>query len=171
MPRNVKDIIAKLPESRRKSIMDAADAMYVEEMTLAELRQARFSSQAKLAEKLGIKQAALSRLERRSDMHISKLRQLIAGMGGTMKIVVRFPGRDPVSVNLFDALGSRAGVKESRRKKSGAASEKESLIETFPIAVSEKEWSVVPKPRDLPSRRRITEKPTKTKHKTKRSKT
>jgi transcriptional regulator with XRE-family HTH domain len=131
MPRNVKDIIAKLPEPRRKAIMDAADAMYVEEMTLAELRKARLSSQAKLAEKLGIKQAALSRLERRSDMHISKLRRLIAGMGGTMKIVARFPGRGPVSVNLFDALGSDAlgslagaGVEESHPKKRRTASAK-----------------------------------------------
>jgi hypothetical protein len=33
--------------------MDAADAMCVEEMTLAELRQARFSSQAELAENWG----------------------------------------------------------------------------------------------------------------------
>src|SRR5262249_50244697 len=124
MPRNLKDILAKLPESRRKAIMDSADAMCVEEMTLAELLQARFTSQAKLAEKLGIKQAALSRLERRSDMHISKLRRLISEMGGTMKIIACFPGRVPVSINLFDALGPRVVVKKIRPKKTKAASKK-----------------------------------------------
>jgi len=110
MPHNVKDIIAKLPESRRKAIMDAADAMYIEEMTLAELRQARVGSQVKLAKKLGIEQAALSRLERRSDMHISKLKKLIAEMGGTMTIVAKFPDHAPVRVNLFEALGRPPGI-------------------------------------------------------------
>jgi hypothetical protein len=105
MPRNVKDILAKLPESRRKAIMDAADAMYVEEMTLAELRQTRFGSQVELAKKLGIGQAALSRLEHRKDMHISKLRKIIGGMGGTMFIIVKMKDRPPVRVNLFAALG------------------------------------------------------------------
>jgi transcriptional regulator with XRE-family HTH domain len=111
MPRNVKDIIAKLPEARRKEIMDAADAMYVEEMTLAELRQARVGSQVKLARRLGIEQAALSRLERRSDMHISRLKKLIAGMGGTMTIVAKFPDHAPIRVNLFDALGRPLGIR------------------------------------------------------------
>jgi hypothetical protein len=85
--------------------MNAADAMYVEEMTLAELRQTRFGSQAELAKKLGIGQAALSRLEHRKDMHISNLRKLIDGMGGTMYILVKMKDRPPVRVNLFNALG------------------------------------------------------------------
>jgi hypothetical protein len=39
-------------------------------MTLAKLREARLRSQAQIAEKLGIKQAAVSRLERRTDMFL-----------------------------------------------------------------------------------------------------
>jgi hypothetical protein len=115
MPRNVKDIIAKLPEARRKGIMDAAETMYVEEMTLAELRQVRVGSQVKLARRLGIEQAALSRLERRSDMHISRLKKLIAGMGGTMTIVAKFPDHAPIRVNFFDALGRPPGTRRSDR--------------------------------------------------------
>jgi hypothetical protein len=115
MPRNVKDILAKLPEARRKAIMDAADVMYAEEMTLAELRQVCLGPQAELAKKLGIQQAALSRLERRKDMHISKLKKLIAGMGGTLHIVAKFPDRPPVRVNLFDALGHPLVIKRGVR--------------------------------------------------------
>jgi hypothetical protein len=150
----------------------------------------------KLAEKLGIKQAALSRLKRRSDMHISKLCRLIAGMGGTMKIVARFPGRGPVSVNLFDAIGSDAvdsdalgslvgaGVKERLPKKRKVASGKvkrragvslKQAVESFPIEVSEEELSTLPElRRDVPPWRRLVDKAAKkatTKHKTARSKT
>ena len=61
-----------------------------------------FSGQ--LAEKLGIKQAAVSRLERRTDMYLSTLRNLIVSMGGTLRIIAQFPDRPPVCINQFEAL-------------------------------------------------------------------
>jgi transcriptional regulator with XRE-family HTH domain len=113
MARTLREVLAELPESERKEILDLADAMYVEEMTLTELRKVRLGSQAELAQKLGIKQAAISRFERRADMHISKLRKMIDGMGGTLKIVARFPDRPDVSVNLFDALGTATEARKA----------------------------------------------------------
>jgi hypothetical protein len=53
---------------------------------------------------LGIKQAAVSRLERRTDMYLSTLRNLIVSMGGTLRIIAQFPDRPPVCINLFHAL-------------------------------------------------------------------
>jgi transcriptional regulator with XRE-family HTH domain len=115
MARTLREVLAELPESERKEILDLADAMYVEEMTLTELRKVRLGSQAELAQKLGIKQAAISRFERRADMHISKLRKMIDGMGGTLKIVAQFPDRPAVSVNLFDALGTATKARKTRK--------------------------------------------------------
>ncbi len=44
-----------------------------------------------LAELLNKKQAAISRLERRSDMHISTLRAFVKALGGKLEIIASFP--------------------------------------------------------------------------------
>ena len=62
-----------------------------QEMALAEVRKAMFLTQGDLAEMLHIKQAALARLENRTDMYISSLRKYIIALGGELDIVARFP--------------------------------------------------------------------------------
>jgi hypothetical protein len=37
------------------------------------------------------KQAAISRFERRSDMHISTLREFISALGGRLQVIASFP--------------------------------------------------------------------------------
>jgi DNA-directed RNA polymerase specialized sigma subunit len=94
----------RLPKARRDKIAARTDELITEEMTLAKLREARLRSQVQIAEKLGIKQAAVSRLERRTDMYLSTLRELISAMGGTLKITAEFPDRPPVRITQFRAL-------------------------------------------------------------------
>ena len=60
-------------------------------MPLQELRQARQLSQEQRATILQVKQASISKLERRTDMYISTLRQFIEAMGGELEIVAKFP--------------------------------------------------------------------------------
>jgi hypothetical protein len=119
MARNARDLFADLPEARRKAILARADELIAEEMTLIELRKAILGSQAKLGERMGIKQAAVSRLERRTDMRVSTLRQIIDGMGGRVRIIAQFADRSAVSVSLFDALDpgrKTATAKPSHRR-------------------------------------------------------
>ena len=101
---NAKDRFAKLPKARQQKILARADELAAEEMTLTKLREARLRSQVQIAEKLGIKQAAVSRLERRADMYLSTLRELITAMGGTLQIVAEFPDRPPVIITQFRTL-------------------------------------------------------------------
>lgn len=98
---SAKDRFARLPKARQAKILARAEEMIAEEMTLTKLREARARSQAELAAKLGIQQAAVSRLERRTDMYLSTLRNLIASMGGTLRIIAQFPDRPPVCINQF----------------------------------------------------------------------
>ena len=63
----------------------------LEALPLQELRQARQLSQEQLATILQVKQASISKLERRTDMYISTLRQFIEAMGGELEIVAKFP--------------------------------------------------------------------------------
>jgi DNA-binding XRE family transcriptional regulator len=101
---NSKDRFALLPTERQKAIQARAKVLIAEEMTLGELREARRRSQAELAKELGVQQAAISRLERRTDMYLSTLRNLIEAMGGKLEIVAQFPGRPPIHINQFNAL-------------------------------------------------------------------
>ncbi len=102
---NSRDRFAQLPEARRKAILAAADQLVAEELTLAQLRQARQRSQAELARKLGVQQSAISKLERRTDMYLSTLSSIVEAMGGTLEIIARFPDRPPVRINQFETLG------------------------------------------------------------------
>ena len=89
MANKFQELEAKLsPESRARS-----DALYQDilaEMPLCELRQAKAMSQVKLAESLHVNQAAISKMEYRTDMYISTLRDSIRAMGGDLEIIARF---------------------------------------------------------------------------------
>lgn len=77
------------PESRAQSERLYQDLL--KEMPLHELRRARELSQATLAKILHVNQAAISKMERRTDMYISTLRDYIRAMGGDLEIVATFP--------------------------------------------------------------------------------
>jgi transcriptional regulator with XRE-family HTH domain len=64
---------------------------HLKQMPLHELREARQLSQESLAKALNINQAAVSKVERRTDMYISTLRDYIRAMGGELEIIARFP--------------------------------------------------------------------------------
>ncbi len=59
--------------------------------TVRALRENRGVTQSELAMRLGISEPALSQLEERDDLELSTLRRLVAGLGGTLNVEVRFP--------------------------------------------------------------------------------
>ena len=80
---------AMSPESR--ALSEHIYQGLLSEMPLHELRRARELSQATLAKTLHVNQAAISKMERRTDMYISTLRDYIRAMGGELEIVATFP--------------------------------------------------------------------------------
>jgi hypothetical protein len=97
------DDMAKLPRKRQQAIKKRAAGLIVEEATLRQLREARERTQGEMAEKLHIKQAAVSKLERRTEMYIRTLRSYIEAPGGKLEIVARFPQRT-VRIMQFETL-------------------------------------------------------------------
>lgn len=85
-------------EKARKKTMEMIAAM-----PLYELRQARHLSQEKLATILEKKQAAISRIEKQTDMYISTLRSYIEAMGGKLEIIAHFPEGD-IQVSQFEHI-------------------------------------------------------------------
>ena len=63
------------------------------DMDLAELRQALKLSQAELAKKLNVGQAAVAKVEQRADMYVSTLRGYIEAIGGELEISAKIKGR------------------------------------------------------------------------------
>lgn len=63
-------------------------------VALRELRELHGMSQIDLGAKMGIKQAAVSRVERRSDLHLDTLMAIVQALGGTLEIRARFPECD-----------------------------------------------------------------------------
>jgi DNA-binding XRE family transcriptional regulator len=58
---------------------------------LAELRQYLGISQAELAERAGVGQANISRIEARDDLKVSTLARVVEAMGASLSIRARFP--------------------------------------------------------------------------------
>lgn len=79
-----------------------------EEMALSDVRRALEISQEELAGRLAVKQPAVAKLERRGDMHVSKLRGLIEAMGGRLRVVAEFP-QGEVTITNFSGSGDERG--------------------------------------------------------------
>ncbi len=97
------DYVAKLPKERQQTIAKRTAELIAEEATLRQIRVARERSQEAVAKMLHIKQAAVSKLERRTDMYLSTLRSYIEAMGGKLEIIARFPDQ-AVRITQFEAL-------------------------------------------------------------------
>ncbi|MDM7922249.1 MAG: helix-turn-helix transcriptional regulator [Pyrinomonadaceae bacterium] len=90
MAKSFKKLRENMPvEARERSEVIAGQLR--REIRLTELRNALGVSQDELAQLMKKKQAAISRFERRSDMHISTLRDFIAALGGRLEIIAAFP--------------------------------------------------------------------------------
>ena len=64
----------------------------LDEVRLAQMRRHRELTQVSLANRLGIDQGSVSRLEKQTDMHMSTLRDYIEAAGGRLEIQAVFPG-------------------------------------------------------------------------------
>lgn len=70
------------------------------EMAIQELREKRRLTPQELADRLNLQQAALSKMESQSNMHIRTLQRIVAAMGGELKLVAQFPDEEIV-INQF----------------------------------------------------------------------
>jgi hypothetical protein len=114
MAKSFKDLQAKMsPESRARS--EAKAQQMTKEMALDELRAARALTQEHLSTLLGVKQSAISKLERRADMYVSTLRHFITAMGGTLEIRAVFPDGD-VRIKQFETLTDKRSMKGRPRQ-------------------------------------------------------
>lgn len=87
--------------------LGAAEALtdaWDRDLSLAELRRARAMTQEQLASDLHVGQAAIAKLERRTDMYLSTLRRFVEAMGGQLELVANFPDERQVRLRGLGKL-------------------------------------------------------------------
>lgn len=90
------------PEAR--AWVDKRAKKILREMPLEELRAARQLTQQQLAKLLKKDQSAISKLERRTDMYLSTLREFVKAMGGDLEIRAVFPDTGSIVITGFSEL-------------------------------------------------------------------
>lgn len=104
MAKSLDQVMKGLPAARRQKIERRGAELIAEQMTLQELRKDLNLTQEAMADLLDMKQGNVSKVEKRTDMLISTLREYVEAMGGTLELVARLPGRAPVKLEGFRDL-------------------------------------------------------------------
>ena len=104
MARPFSELRARMPKERQDAAEHRTRAVLAE-LALRELRETLKLSQEQLAQELDVKQSSLSKLERRTDMHISSLRKVIEAMGGELLVLARFPEGDILIKQIGGQMG------------------------------------------------------------------
>lgn len=108
--KTLNDRLNQLGGRRRQKVEARAAELVAEEMSLQDLRRAHRLTQARVGKALKIGQDGVSRLEQRSDLLISTLRNYVEAMGGDLQLIASFPDRPAVAVTGLagiDANGER----------------------------------------------------------------
>ena len=119
---SLEDLLLKLPADEQAAVQARGDALIAREMSLRDLRRALGQTQVAMADRLGIKQENVSRIEKRSDMLLSTLNAYLREMGGRLRLVAEFDGRPAVELKgLADLPESPPGIAGARKRKSRTA--------------------------------------------------
>jgi hypothetical protein len=103
--------ISKLPEKSEAKVRAGAAAI-VEEAHLAAVRKALTVTQATLAERTGLKQGEISRIENNiQTVQMKTLQRYVSGLGGTMKIVADFPDGTHAEIPVRSGKPVKSGIK------------------------------------------------------------
>ena len=95
------DIKARLkPETRER--IEAGARGLSEELHLAQLRKAKGLTQEAMAELLGVSQAEVSKMERRTELYVGTLRKFVEAMNGELVLAARFKDGVEVPIRLTE---------------------------------------------------------------------
>jgi len=101
-------MMARLPAARRKRVEAKAEELLAQHMALRDVRKAMGKTQAAVARALKIKQENVARIEARSDMLVSTLRNYIQALGGDVYLTVEMEGLPPMRLEGLGDLAPAA---------------------------------------------------------------
>lgn len=95
------DIKARTKPATRRQIETEAQRLS-DDLHLSQLRKARGLTQETMAELLGVSQAEVSKMERRTELYVGTLRKFIEAMNGELVIAARFADGVEVPIRLSE---------------------------------------------------------------------
>ena len=104
--RTLDEVMAGLPPKRRQEIEARAAELRKEIEGLKALRQLADRSQEQIAQTLGVKQPAVHKIEKQTDLYLSTLRRFIEAAGGTLELRVSLPGKGTLHLTGIGDLHS-----------------------------------------------------------------
>jgi DNA-binding XRE family transcriptional regulator len=86
------EIMASLSAADRAAVNARSTELHAEVEGLKALRMLAKQSQEQIARGLGVKQPAVLKIERQTDLYLSTLRRFVEAAGGTLELRVELPG-------------------------------------------------------------------------------
>ncbi len=90
--RTLDEVIAGMSPESQARIFERSAELHAEVEGLKALRKIARRSQEQIAQSLGIKQPAIVKIERQTDLYLSTLRRFVEAAGGTLELRVELPG-------------------------------------------------------------------------------
>lgn len=104
--RTREDIMASLTPQDRAAVEARTAELYAQVEGLKALRQLAKRSQEQIAQGLGVKQPAVLKIERQTDLYLSTLRRFVEAAGGTLELRVELPGSGVMRLTGMGELNS-----------------------------------------------------------------
>ena len=98
---------ALAPEERARVEARSAE-LHAEVEGLKALRKLAARSQEQIARSLGVKQPAIAKIERQTDLYLSTLRRFVEAAGGTLELRVELPGSGVMRLTGMGELNANA---------------------------------------------------------------
>lgn len=106
--RTRKEIMASLSPADRAAVEARTAELHAEVEGLKALRQLAERSQEQIAQSLGVKQPAVLKIERQTDLYLSTLRRFVEAAGGTLELRVELPGSGVLRLTGMGELNTNA---------------------------------------------------------------
>jgi DNA-binding XRE family transcriptional regulator len=106
MGRTIQDVIASMPAESQARIKSRTAELHAEVEGLKALRLLSERTQEQIAQGLGIKQPAVLKIERQTDLYLSTLRRFVEAAGGTLELRVQLPGSGVIRLTGMGELNS-----------------------------------------------------------------
>lgn len=128
MGRSIDDIIESLPKARRDRIQARADKLAQDMLagadSLAAIRKVAGLTQAELGELLGIKQNAVSQMEKRTDVYLSTIRNVAVALGYDLEVAFRTPDGKRLALPNFQPWNDPPARPAAAKSERGKASQR-----------------------------------------------
>ena len=107
--RTLEQVLDALSPDERARVEARSAELHAEVEGLKALRKLAARSQEQIAQSLGIKQPAIAKIERQTDLYLSTLRRFVEAAGGTLELRVELPGSGVMRLTGMGELNTNAG--------------------------------------------------------------